>query len=217
MSYADPITRASHSRLTEALRENSEFGATFSDHMLVAIGKQAPGSSPRSFPSPNLLFSCFDFRSTTARPSSKASKPTAPPAAAWPSFVRANNFARLNRSARALAMPEIPESLFLGGVAELVRLDREWPPSRGWRSLHSPTYSASTTLFSFRPQPFPPHRHDLSRWSLFLATDSSFSPKSASSAPPWGQPVTAKPPQLRRWPPRPRESPRKKGFITSSG
>ena len=32
MSAPIPVTRVSQSRLTEALRENSEFGATFSDH-----------------------------------------------------------------------------------------------------------------------------------------------------------------------------------------
>src|SRR5882762_3385590 len=36
MSTPIPVTRATQSRLTEALRENSEFGATFSDHMFVA-------------------------------------------------------------------------------------------------------------------------------------------------------------------------------------
>jgi branched-chain amino acid aminotransferase len=38
------------------------------------------------------------------------------------------NSERLNRSAARLAMPEVPEQLFLQGLRELVKLDREWVP-----------------------------------------------------------------------------------------
>ena len=40
------------------------------------------------------------------------------------------NAARLNRSAERLAMPQVPEALFLEGLRQLVRLDQAWvPPS----------------------------------------------------------------------------------------
>jgi branched-chain amino acid aminotransferase len=48
-------------------------------------------------------------------------------------FRPSANAARLNRSAARLAMPEVPEDLFLRGLRELVTLDRDWvpPPDRG--------------------------------------------------------------------------------------
>ncbi|HYW66068.1 MAG TPA: branched chain amino acid aminotransferase, partial [Candidatus Dormibacteraeota bacterium] len=36
MTTAIPITRTTHSRLTEELREKSPFGTNYSDHMFVA-------------------------------------------------------------------------------------------------------------------------------------------------------------------------------------
>jgi branched-chain amino acid aminotransferase len=56
-------------------------------------------------------------------------------------FRPRENFVRMNRSATRLAMPEIPASLFMEGVKELVRLDREWIPYREGGALYvRPTY-----------------------------------------------------------------------------
>src|SRR6267142_4582139 len=57
MSHAIPITRVSQSRLTEALRENSEFGATFSDHMLVADWEAGSWKQPQIVPFGPISFS----------------------------------------------------------------------------------------------------------------------------------------------------------------
>src|SRR6266705_3343615 len=50
MSTPIAITRVSQSRLTEALRENSEFDATFSDHMLVADWEAGSWKQPPIVP-----------------------------------------------------------------------------------------------------------------------------------------------------------------------
>ena len=58
----------------------------------------------------------------------------------------------MNRSATRLAMPEIPESLFLEGVIELVRLDRDWVPHREGGSLYvRPTYFGVDDTLLVRP------------------------------------------------------------------
>lgn len=46
------------------------------------------------------------------------------------------NARRFQRSAARLAMPEVPESLFLEGLAELLRVDREWVPPAGAGALY---------------------------------------------------------------------------------
>ncbi|HEX9078377.1 MAG TPA: branched chain amino acid aminotransferase, partial [Desulfuromonadaceae bacterium] len=51
-------------------------------------------------------------------------------------FRPAMNLARLNRSAERLALPTVPEELFLDGVDRLVELEREWVPSSDGTSLY---------------------------------------------------------------------------------
>lgn len=46
------------------------------------------------------------------------------------------NAERLQRSARRLALPEVPTELFLDAVRALVRADRDWVPSGGEASLY---------------------------------------------------------------------------------
>jgi branched-chain amino acid aminotransferase len=138
------IERVPQSRLTEGLRERSDFGATFSDHMLVADYDGSAWGAPRLVPygplemPPSLsalhygqsIFEGFKaFR--WADGSVALFRPRA-------------NFERLNRSAARFAMPAVPESVFLDGVKALVGLDREWVPRREGGSLYiRPLYFAT--------------------------------------------------------------------------
>src|SRR5258707_9245840 len=130
MSTPIAITRVAQSRLTEALRENSEFGSTFSDHMLVADWEADSWKQPQIVPFGPISFSPaltpFHYGQAIFE-GFKAHRTTNGGAAL---FRPRENFARLNRSAARLAMPEIPEPLFLDGVTQLVRLDRAWVPHR---------------------------------------------------------------------------------------
>jgi branched-chain amino acid aminotransferase len=46
------------------------------------------------------------------------------------------NALRLQRSAERLAMPPVPDTLFMDGLRELVRLDRAWVPAHGEGGLY---------------------------------------------------------------------------------
>jgi branched-chain amino acid aminotransferase len=146
-----PIARVCHSRLTEALRENSEFGATFSDHMFVADWEGGAWKRPEIVPFAPISFSpaltpfhygqaIFEGFKAHRTPNGLAI------------FRPRENFVRMNRSAARLAMPEIPESLFLDGVAELVRIDRDWVPHREGGALYiRPTYFGIDDTLLVRP------------------------------------------------------------------
>lgn len=152
MPSPTPVARAASSRLTEELREDSEFGCTFSDHMLVADWKagcwkppQIVGFGPMSF-SPALtpyhygqaVFEGFKAHRTVQ--------------GGVALFRPRDNLIRLNRSAARLAMPEIPEALFLEGVTQLVRLDRDWIPHREGGSLYiRPVYFGVDETLLVRP------------------------------------------------------------------
>jgi branched-chain amino acid aminotransferase len=62
------------------------------------------------------------------------------------------NAARLNRSAARLALPEVPEGLFLEGIDTLVRLECDWIPSAAGTSLYiRPTLIAVEPTLGVRP------------------------------------------------------------------
>ena len=152
MSTPIPVTRVSQSRLTEVLRENSEFGATFSDHMLVADWEAGSWKQPQIVPFGPISFSpaLTPFHYGQAIFEGFKAHRTANRGLAL--FRPRENFARMNRSATRLAMPEIPESLFLEGVTELVRLDRDWVPHREGGSLYvRPTYFGVDDSLLVRP------------------------------------------------------------------
>ncbi|MCB2072282.1 MAG: branched-chain amino acid aminotransferase [Novosphingobium sp.] len=62
------------------------------------------------------------------------------------------NAARFNSSARRLAMPELPEDLFVESVRQIVAADREWFPTVEGGSLYlRPFMFASETFLGVRP------------------------------------------------------------------
>lgn len=61
-------------------------------------------------------------------------------------FRPEENARRFNESARRMAMPEVPEELFIKAVEELVRVDRAWIPS-GDASLYLRPFMFATEAF----------------------------------------------------------------------
>jgi branched-chain amino acid aminotransferase len=59
-------------------------------------------------------------------------------------FRPLENARRFNRSARRMAMPPMPEALFLAAVETIVRIDAEWVPSGPDRSLYLRPFAFAT-------------------------------------------------------------------------
>jgi len=51
-------------------------------------------------------------------------------------FRPLENFKRMNKSAIRMAMPEVPEEIFMGGLLELLKLDSAWIPTSDTGSLY---------------------------------------------------------------------------------
>jgi branched-chain amino acid aminotransferase len=62
------------------------------------------------------------------------------------SFRPEANAARFNRSAQRLAMPELPEELFLDSLSALVAADADWVPSGAERSLYLRPFMLATEV-----------------------------------------------------------------------
>lgn len=131
-----PINRTAQSRLSDRSLDAASFGRVFSDHMLAAdyvrdewtdVRIEPYGPLPMSPATSALQYgvSVFDghkaFRTADDR---------------IVLFRPHENCERLQRSCRRLALPVVPESIYLDGLKELIRLDREWVPGPEEGSLY---------------------------------------------------------------------------------
>lgn len=130
------VEKIKKSRVSEYDINNVAFGKCFSDHMFVAEysdGKWQKaeimpyGDVPMSYAMSALHYGQAIFEGMKAYKNDQGEV----------SIFRApDNFKRLNKSAVRMAMPEIPEDLFMNGLMELVRLDSDWVPSSELGSLY---------------------------------------------------------------------------------
>lgn len=142
-----PTTRTSKSRIKEVDFENLKFGKYFADHMFVvdyANGQWGQGAimpyGPWSFdPSMAALhYGQAIFEGQKAYRTKQGGIQIFRPYA---------NFERFNQSAIRMSMPEVPEELFIGGMVQLIQLDREWVPSQEGSSLYIRPFMVSTDEF----------------------------------------------------------------------
>jgi branched-chain amino acid aminotransferase len=122
------IDRVTSSKVTDVDFATVPFGATFSDHMLVVEFQDGYWSDGliqpyRPIPlSPSisaLQYGLSVFEGMKAH-KSPAGRPLL--------FRPLENARRLQRSAARLAMPAVPEALFMDGLRELIGLDQAWIP-----------------------------------------------------------------------------------------
>lgn len=126
--FLSPIqpTLVKQSKRTTTNLEDIAFGSVFTDHMLVCDYKNGVWETPKIEP----------YAPFTLAPSArvfhygqaifegmKAYKDTA--GEIW-LFRPDENYKRFNKSAVRLAMPEIPEAIFLGGLQQLLTIEKEW-------------------------------------------------------------------------------------------
>jgi branched-chain amino acid aminotransferase len=120
------IISASNSKINSVDFENLTFGNVFTDHMLICDFKEGSWQKPTIQP----------YAPFTIDPSAKvfhygqaifegmkAYKDSDD--AVW-LFRPEENFERFNKSANRMAMPEVPEVVFMDGLKKLVQIDKEW-------------------------------------------------------------------------------------------
>ena len=152
MAHAISVTGIAKSRLTEELRENSPFGTNYSDHMFVADFSRGEWHDARVVPYGPMSFAPSLTALHYGQSLFEGFKAHRTPGGGVAIFRPTANHARLNRTAARLAMPEIPETLFMEGLLELIRIDREWVPHREGGSLYvRPVYFGTDESLMVRP------------------------------------------------------------------
>ncbi|AIT81512.1 branched-chain amino acid aminotransferase [Novosphingobium pentaromativorans] len=131
-----------------AILANPGFGTNFSDHMVVIEWTDGQGwhdavIGPRQpialDPAASVLHYAQEiFEGLKAYKQADGSIALFRPEA---------NAARFNRSAERLAMPELPEALFVESIERLVQADRDWIPEAEGASLYLRPFMIATEAF----------------------------------------------------------------------
>jgi len=130
------IHKIKESRLSQHDVNNVAFGKCFTDHMFIAEyanGKwekatiQPYADVPLSYAMSALHYGQAIFEGMKAYKNDKGEVSLFRPLA---------NQKRLNKSAVRMAMPEVPEELFMSGLMELLKLDAGWVPTSETGSLY---------------------------------------------------------------------------------
>lgn len=130
------INKTDKSRVKDQDVNNVPFGKCFSDHMLIAEFENGSWTNvriepyrdvPMSYAISALHYGQAIFEGMKAYKNDQGQVAV---------FRAHDNFKRLNRSAQRMAMPEVPEEIFMGGLIELLRLDKDWVPTDEFGSLY---------------------------------------------------------------------------------
>lgn len=120
------IISAPHSKINEVDFENLTFGNVFTDHMLVCDYVDGAWQKPVIEPYAPFMIDpsakVFHYGQAIFE-GMKAYKDQQDDV--W-LFRPDENFHRFNKSATRMAMPEVPEDVFLGGLHRLLEIEKEW-------------------------------------------------------------------------------------------
>lgn len=140
------VEKVKKSRLSDLNAEELPFGKVFTDHMLVAEYENGQWQSVKILPfgdlsvSPALAALHYGqaiFEGMKAYKNDKEEVFL---------FRPKTHYMRLNVSAQRMAMPEIPEELFMEGITQLLKLDAAWvPASEGGALYIRPLYISTET------------------------------------------------------------------------
>ncbi len=131
-----PVKKVEKSRINELNPANIQFGKLYSDHMLMAYYENGEWKQPEIVPFANLSLSPATTFMHYGQAIFEGVKAYKDPEGNPIIFRPLDNLKRMNISAERMAMPAVPEEIFMGGMRQLVDLDRDWVPSGEGTSLY---------------------------------------------------------------------------------
>ncbi len=147
-----PVNRISKSKLKDVDFDNLSFGSVFTDHMFRCTYREGNWQDAEVVPYGPITLEpaskIFHYGQSVFE-GMKAYKDA--DGKAW-LFRPLENQKRLNISAVRMAIPELPEGLFMEGLKALLDVDKDWIPTREGSSLYiRPFIFASGTGFRATP------------------------------------------------------------------
>ncbi|TQN30873.1 branched chain amino acid aminotransferase [Haloactinospora alba] len=130
-----------------ALLDNPGFGNVFTDHMVTIRYTEGKGwYDARVEPYAPLSFDPASANLHYAQEIFEGLKAYRHPDGTIACFRPEANAARMNRSARRMAMPELDEELFTGAIEALLGQDADWVPSQEDSSLYLRPFMFATDV-----------------------------------------------------------------------
>ena len=130
------INPISKSRINEIDFDNLTFGRSFADHMLVAEYANGAWESVTIQPYGALSYQPAMMSLHYGQAIFEGMKAYRSKNDDILVFRPEENFKRFNKSALRMCMPEVPEEIFLGGLKQLLQLDKAWVPAKEGCSLY---------------------------------------------------------------------------------
>lgn len=138
------IKKVQKSRLSSVNTNEVPFGKVFTDHMFIADYKNNEWCNFRIIPYQRYEMSYAMSALHYGQAIFEGLKAFRQDNGDVVVFRAKDNWARLNKSAVRMAMPEIPEEIFMSGLLELLKLDKEWTPTSENGSLYIRPFMIAT-------------------------------------------------------------------------
>lgn len=146
------IKKAEKSRIAEVDFKNLPFGKIFSDHMFVMDYADGEWKNFEIIPYGNLSVSPAMSAIHYGQSIFEGLKAFKNEAGETLIFRPLDNAARLNKSAERMAIPEVPQELFMEAMLTLLELDKNWVPKEPGASLYiRPYIFATDTYIGIKP------------------------------------------------------------------
>lgn len=124
------ITQVAQTRLTVTDFSQLPFGKVFTDHMFLCDYEDGEWKNPRIVPYGPIPISPAISALHYGQAIFEGIKAYKLPNGQVSVFRPEKNFVRFNKSARRMAMAEVPEEIFMQGMAELIKIDSNWVPAQ---------------------------------------------------------------------------------------
>ncbi len=146
------ITKTPHSRINDCDFDNIQFGTIFSDHMFRCDFANGEWQEPEILPYGNITLapslSAIHYGQSIFEGMKAFKDQQGNPQL----FRPLDNWKRLNVSAQRMAMPDVPEEIFMEGLKALVRIDQNWIPTKEGSALYiRPFLFATDDFVGVRP------------------------------------------------------------------
>lgn len=138
------VKKVANSKLPNIDFSNIKFGKVYSDHMFVADFRNNEWNNFTILPYDKMSLAPGTIALHYGQSIFEGLKAYKNEAGEVLIFRPYDNFNRMNLSARRICMPEIPEDVFIGGLTELLKLDRNWVPDLPGTSLYIRPFMIAT-------------------------------------------------------------------------
>lgn len=130
------IQKSTQPRISSFDPENFDFGAQFGDHMVICEYENGQWGEAKLMPYGPLPFTPAMMGVNYGQACFEGMKAYKDKDGEVYLFRPEKNFKRINKSAVRLAMPEVPEHVFMEGLKTLIDIDRDWVPYGEGKSLY---------------------------------------------------------------------------------